>query len=275
MDTNNGILNQGDWRCQLHPVSRRNCQQNNGTYKKAYSHKTFTAATSHSDYLKRISLRMLAWEIKCQANIITSSLDMETESQCTMANTITPSLDMETESQCTMANTITPSLDMEAESQYTMANTITPTLDLEAESQGTMSSKETKSQGTMANNMTSNQVGPINEPLDPTNGRPDQDDWRGKLQPGTRVRTVNKLLNTLKSLIKLQGCSSASNMTWNQIGPSNKPLDPGDWRGTLKPGARERIVNIIRYTLKEQLPTVSGQEGSDEFGNIAQRCTEN
>ncbi|KAL5056930.1 hypothetical protein RYX36_028534, partial [Vicia faba] len=188
-----------------------------------FEDKTFTAATSHSDYLKRISLRMLAWEIKCQANIITSSLDMETASQCTMANTITPSLDMETESQCTMANTITPSLDMEAESQYTMANTITPALDLEAESQGTMASKETKSQGTMANNMTSNQVGPINEPLDPANGRPDQDDWRGKLQPGTRVRTVNKL----------------------------------------------------RYTLKEQLPTVSGQEGSDEFGNIAQRCTEN
>ncbi|XP_058780429.1 uncharacterized protein LOC131654042 isoform X2 [Vicia villosa] len=344
MDTDNGIPNQGDWRSQLHPGSRQRIVNKimEGLKKhvpvsgqegllelqniaQMFEDKNFTVATSQSDYLKKIATRMLEFEIKSRGTVVTnisSSLDMltlETESQDTMANNITSSL--ETESQDTMANNLTPSLDMETESQGTMANNLAPSLDMETESQGTMANNltpsldtETESQGTMANNMTSNQVGPINEPLDPANGKPDQGDWRGKLQPGTRERTVNKLLNTLirclpfpgleglpqlqklaqkyeervftaatsksdyamkiflrslKIETKHQGAFLANGVTWNQIDP-----DQGDWRSTLKPEAREKVINRIRYTLKKQLPIVSGHEGSDEFGKIAQSLEE-
>ncbi|CAI8585020.1 unnamed protein product [Vicia faba] len=363
MDTNNGVPNQGDWRGQLHPRSRqRIVNKIMETIKKhlpvsgqeglpaihniaqMFEDKVFTIATSQSDYIKKISMKMLAFEIQFRSTTvtnITSSLDMltlETESQGNMANKETESqgnmANKETESQGNMANKETESqgnmANKETESQGNMANKETESqgnmANKETESQGNMANKETESQGTVANNMTSNQVAPINELLDPANGRPDPGDWRGKLQPRTRGRTVNKLSNTMimclpysspdvlrqlrklaqsfeeriftaatsesnyamkillesiKIEIKLKGASFANKMTWNQIGPSNKPLDPangrpnqGDLGGTLKPETCEKIINSIKYTLKQQLPIVSGQEGTDDFGKIAQSIEE-
>ncbi|CAI8611743.1 unnamed protein product [Vicia faba] len=174
MDTNNGVPNQGDWRGQLHPGSRQRivnkimeaikkhlpvCGQEGllaiHNIAQMFEDKVFTIATSQYDYIKKISMKMLAFETQFQSTTvtnITSLLDMltlEADPQDTMANTITSSVDRETESQGNMAN-------KETESQGNMANNITSSLDM-----------QTESQGTVANNMTSNQVAPINELLDP------------------------------------------------------------------------------------------------------------
>ncbi|KAL5056855.1 hypothetical protein RYX36_028459, partial [Vicia faba] len=106
MDTNNGVPNQGDWRGQLHPGSRQRivnkimetikkhlpvCGQEGllavHNIAQMFEDKVFTIATSQYDYIKKISMKMLAFETQFQSTTvtnITSLLDMltlETESQ--------------------------------------------------------------------------------------------------------------------------------------------------------------------------------------------------
>ncbi|MBA0774686.1 hypothetical protein Gotri_009882 [Gossypium trilobum] len=61
---------------------------------------------------------------------------------------------------------------------------------------------------------------------------------------------------------------------WRPTPPSGEPsMDSGDWRTTLQPDSRQRIVNKIMDTLKRHLP-FSGQEGLSELRKIAVRFEE-
>ncbi|KAK8641742.1 hypothetical protein V6N13_011120 [Hibiscus sabdariffa] len=61
---------------------------------------------------------------------------------------------------------------------------------------------------------------------------------------------------------------------WRPTPPSGEnTMDGGDWRTTLQPDSRQRIVNKITDTLKRHLP-FSGQEGLNELGKIAVRFEE-
>ncbi|KAL4334639.1 hypothetical protein GQ457_07G032460 [Hibiscus cannabinus] len=61
---------------------------------------------------------------------------------------------------------------------------------------------------------------------------------------------------------------------WRPTPPSGEnTMDGGDWRTTLQPDSRQRIVNKIMDTLKRHLP-FSGQEGLNELRKIAVRFEE-
>ncbi|KAK8581288.1 hypothetical protein V6N12_071518 [Hibiscus sabdariffa] len=61
---------------------------------------------------------------------------------------------------------------------------------------------------------------------------------------------------------------------WRPTPPSGEPtMDGGDWRTTLQPDSRQRIVNKIMDTLKRHLP-FSGQEGLNELRKISVRFEE-
>ncbi|KAK8988593.1 hypothetical protein V6N11_029976 [Hibiscus sabdariffa] len=61
---------------------------------------------------------------------------------------------------------------------------------------------------------------------------------------------------------------------WRPTPPSGEPtMDSGDWRTTLQPDSRQRIVNKIMDTLKRHLP-FSGQDGLNELRKIAVRFEE-
>ncbi|XP_073226646.1 mediator of RNA polymerase II transcription subunit 15a-like [Cicer arietinum] len=150
-----------------------------------------------------------------------------------------------------------------------------------------MLTMETKSQSSIANNMPSNEGGPSNKPpdqdnshlMDSNNWRPnpgteptiDTSEWRAQLQPDSRQRIVNKIMDTLKKHLPVSGSegllelwkiaqrfeekiftaatsqsdylrkismkmltmetksqsSIANNMPSNEGGPSNKPPDQG------------------------------------------------
>ncbi|GMI91895.1 hypothetical protein HRI_002858800 [Hibiscus trionum] len=61
---------------------------------------------------------------------------------------------------------------------------------------------------------------------------------------------------------------------WRPTPPSGEnTMDGGDWRTTLQPDSRQRIVNKIMDTLKRHLPC-SGQEGLNELRKIAVRFEE-
>ncbi|TYJ13876.1 hypothetical protein E1A91_A10G079400v1 [Gossypium mustelinum] len=77
MDTNNWMstppsgeptMDTGDWRTQLQPVSRQRIV-NKVKIAVRFEEKIFTAATSQSDYLKRISLKMLTMENRSQSTV--------------------------------------------------------------------------------------------------------------------------------------------------------------------------------------------------------------
>ncbi|CAK8535635.1 unnamed protein product [Lathyrus sativus] len=118
MDTNN---NQDVWRAQLHPGTRegivnqimnmlkrhRPVWDQEGLHQlqkivQMFEEKNFIAATSESDYLRKITIKMFVMETKspgCMVNSIRSSLD-----------NITSSLEMltlETKPHGTMANNMT------------------------------------------------------------------------------------------------------------------------------------------------------------------------
>ncbi|XP_004486634.1 uncharacterized protein [Cicer arietinum] len=130
-----------------------------------------------------------------------------------------------------------------------------------------MLTMEIKSHGTLANNIPSNQGGPSNKPPVPVNlnlmnsnnwrlnqgAEPNMDssDWRGQLQPESRQRVVNKIMDTLKrhlpdsgqeGLFELRKIAQrfeekiftaatsqgtmTNNIPSNQGGPSNRPPYP-------------------------------------------------
>nr|XP_048323481.1 uncharacterized protein LOC107406114 isoform X12 [Ziziphus jujuba var. spinosa] len=77
---------------------------------------------------------------------------------------------------------------------------------------------ETKSQNTMASSLLSNTVGTSNRPPDPVltdnnNWRPiqsgeptmDTSDWRSQLQPDSRQKIINKIMDTLKKNLPYSG----------------------------------------------------------------------
>ncbi|KAK5830929.1 hypothetical protein PVK06_014724 [Gossypium arboreum] len=75
-------------------------------------------------------------------------------------------------------------------------------------------------------------------------------------------------------ILKRSPCNFMDTNNWRPTPPSGEPnMDSGDWRTTLQPDSRQRIVNKIMDTLKRHLP-FSGQEGLSELRKIAVRFEE-
>ncbi|MCL7043443.1 hypothetical protein MKW94_013153 [Papaver nudicaule] len=132
-----------------------------------FEEEMFTVATSQSDYLRKISLKMLAMETKSQANGVANSLPLNTA----------------------------------VGSQISLAN------------------QSLAQQPLLSQNMQSNIANPgIQRPMtlsrlpaSQSNVEPNMDatDWRTQLQPDSRQRIVNKILETLKRYLPVanpEGC---------------------------------------------------------------------
>ncbi|KAK0577101.1 hypothetical protein LWI29_027800 [Acer saccharum] len=269
-----------DWRTQLLPDSREKIVNKiMGTLERhlpysgpegfnelrrfaiGFEDKIFSSATSQPEYLRKISLKMLAVESKNQA------VNQEATPDCVPFNKVEEVI-------------------KESDSQFNFSNHL-PT------SQGEHSS-----------------INAI--------------DWKNQLQPGSRQRIVNKIMETLERHLPFSGpegiaelkkiagrfeekifssalhqsdylhrislkmlsmesrsqglnqnvrTDSVPNNNYSEPVFSNDTPTPHDWRTEVLPDSRETIVNNIRNTLAMNLP-FSGPEGSKEVKRMAIRFEE-
>ncbi|KAK3230796.1 hypothetical protein Dsin_002677 [Dipteronia sinensis] len=300
-----------DWRTQLLPYSRdRIVNKIMGTLERhlpysgpegfnelrriamGFEDKIFSSATSQSDYLRKISLKMLSMESKNQA------VNQEATPDCVPFNKVEVVI-KESDSQFNSSNHLPTSQgehssidavdwrnQLKPDSRERIVNKIRETLERHLPFSGPegiaelkkiagrfedkifsaasnqsdylrrislkMLSMESKSQG-YNQGVTTHSV-PNNKGYDPGVTTHSVPNNKG-YNPGVTTHSV-------------------PNNNYSEPMFSNHMCTPRDWRTEVLPDSRETILNKIRDTLTRNLP-FSGPEGSKEVKRIAKRFEEN
>lgn len=292
-------MESGDWRSQLQRASRqRMVNRITNTMKRhlrfsgnealkevekiaaRFEEKIYTTATSLSDYMRKISLKMQTWETRSQ-NLMPAANSINSSDPDIQGGTMESSdwrAQLQAAARDRMVNKIRDTLnrhfqfsgheglqelekiaDMFEDKIYTVA---TSQSDYLRRISLKMLSMETRSQNLMPNPMKLNSGAEGPQEMQQVNiqGQP-----LLIHVPSNHLQQGQLLSQTIHNNIASTGTQDSS------IG--NTPMESGDWRDQLQADSRQRIVNKIMDTLKSNL-RFSGHEMLLELEKIAVRFEE-
>ncbi|CAN6559055.1 unnamed protein product [Malus baccata var. baccata] len=272
----------------------------------------YVGASSQSDYLRKISLKMLTMETKSQTAVSHASLDpgvdwrsqLQSESRhrivAKIIETMVRHIPFDGPEGLRELERIAVTFEEEI---YVSASSQTDYLRKISIKMFTI---ETKSQIAVSHISLDPVLMDGNNQRPPEGGEPSMQtgDWRSQLQLDSRRRIVAKIMETLKRHLPFSGeeglrelekiaarfeekiyvaASSQSDylqkISMKMLTMENKPqggetsMVTSNWRSQLQPDSRHRIIAKITEVLKRHLP-FSGEEGLSELERIAVRFEE-